>query len=160
MRFVNISGHQTDLKGVVQNFHDFVTEHADSEFRLIVGTDSQVYRKKIVFVTVIAIHRVGHGARFYFHRRYEPPRKKNIYERLMQETADSIEVVRMIEESSLLKRVGGLDNLEVHVDAGMKGRSSDVIDACVGYVSGMGYNAKTKPYASVASHAADKLAKA
>jgi len=147
------------LDEVIESLYLSADEHSEDTYTVTVGSDSQVFRDYVVYVTVIVLHRVGKGARmFYWKQRI--PRKGfvAIADRITRETALTIEVLSAIENSILIETVGR-ENLSAHVDAGPDGRSSGVVEPCVGWVTGLGFECQSKPDSFVASHVADKFTK-
>jgi len=52
-----------------------------------------------------------------------------------------------------------LDSAEIHIDAGYDGPSKQVIPSIVGYVKGMGYSYRLKPWAFAATKVAHRHTK-
>ncbi len=141
-------------------FHDvlaFVRENPDTAYNLIVGTDSQKTRDEIRFVTAVVIHRIGKGGRFYYQTQYERP-MKSLRQRMLYEASLSLGLASRLSEQ--LSRLGlGLDHVEIHLDVGYHGPTSEVIKDVVGMIVGSGFDAKIKPESFAASTVADKFTK-
>jgi uncharacterized protein len=154
------------LKEIIIKIKEFLEEDLNSEYSLVIGTDSHekntVLRdkngtKQINLVTAVLIHRKGFGGK-YFWRRQD---KKNIHslrEKIYAETLMSLTFASVF--VPLFKdHLNGKSlnyNLEIHVDVGEHGATREMIKEVVGMVTGNGYVAKTKPDAYAASYVADK----
>ncbi|MGZ4033026.1 MAG: ribonuclease H-like YkuK family protein [Tumebacillaceae bacterium] len=156
MDFVNPTKGKLSLNHVVEDMLTFIGESPSSEYRVIIGSDSQnkESRHTTTFVTAIIVHRIGKGARYYFHRRTRPM-INNMRQRIFTEASLSLMVCGNLREicGDTCKE---MDNLEVHLDVGQKGATQALIKELVGWVEGSGYEAKIKPDSFVASKVADR----
>lgn len=135
----------------------YINEDTESEYDVIVGSDSLWRPWHTVFATVFAVHRKGKGARFWYVRSKEKfPR--SIPVRLMREASDSVELMQALYNSEIMLLVPE-ENFSVHCDVGSKGESRCVINEIVGYVTGQGLKCEYKPFASIGSIVADKITK-
>jgi len=145
---------------VLGEIFSFLSEHKKDSFRLIVGTDSKNQKNgRVVFVSILAVHRIGKGGKFYWQKHY----LRNIHtlrHRIWQEVNFSLLLAQKVIsalgqkhlfDSSILK------NLEIHVDVGTHGETKDMIKELVGYVTQNGFKAKIKPESFGASIVADKF---
>lgn len=134
----------------------YVQEMPEAEYKIIIGTDSQV-RDSTCFVTAIIVHRLGKGARYYYTREYETT-GRSLRQRIFYETSRSLGVASQMAEK--LAENGHADlNVEIHLDVGKNGPTGDLIREVVGMVTGSGFNAKIKPDSYGASTVADKYTK-
>lgn len=131
-------------------------------FNLIVGTDSQNYSDTKV-VVVIAVQNIGHGGIFFYDiiriNKIENIRRKLLFETNMSLTyAD-----RLISGFEKFCRETDFDfrkiNFCIHVDAGTKGKTSQLIPELVAWIRACGYDCKIKPDSFAASSIADKISK-
>ena len=138
---------------------DFILSERSSTYRLIIGSDSRIRKRRekrdLDLVTAIVIHRKGRGGRYFWCKQ----RIKNVYslkEKLYRETIASLEIAHKL--LGILKEDlnGQFETLEIHIDVGEKGPSREMIKELVGMVTGNGFTAKTKPGAYAASSVADK----
>lgn len=128
-----------------------------SPYNLIVGTDSQKDHGEVRFVTAVVIHRIGKGGRFYYQTQYERP-MKSLRQRMLYEASLSLGLASRLSER--LSQIGvGLDHIEIHLDVGYNGPTSEVIREVVGMIAGSGFDAKIKPDSFAASSVADKFTK-
>lgn len=151
---------------VVQNIVEFIKSNPNSEYRLAVGTDSQVKGQHTCFATGIHIHRVGKGAWCCIKKKIENRRYKNLHEKIAHETAMTYEIVcmlndRLIEDMCHIAEHNSNFNfkLEAHIDVGHKGETRKLIREMVGYFEGMGIDTKIKPDSFVASSYANRYSK-
>lgn len=153
-----------NINGIIDKIKDFLEENPDSEYSLVIGTDSHEKRslsKKtgstINLVTAILIHRKGFGGKYFWRRQYI----KNIHslrDKIYAETITSLTFASIF-VPLFKKHLNGKApnyNLEIHVDVGEHGETRNMIKEVVGMVTGNGYVAKTKPDAYAASYVADK----
>lgn len=139
----------------------YIGEGPDMTYKLIVGTDSQMREDEVNFVTAIIIHRVGKGARYFYHRQ----KLHNIYslrQKIFYETSLSLETASRI--AGKLAATGldeqlDLLNVEIHLDVGQEGRTRELIREVIGMVAGSGFSPRIKPDSYGASKVADKYTK-
>ena len=135
---------------------DYVQELPEAEYKIIIGTDSQV-KDSTCFVTAIVVHRLGKGARYYYTREHENI-GRSLRQRIFYETSRSLGVASQMAEK--LAQNGHADlNVEIHLDVGKNGPTGDLIREVVGMVTGSGFDAKIKPDSYGASTVADKFTK-
>lgn len=135
---------------------DYVCQDPEANYRLIIGTDSQV-REETTFVTAIIIHRCGKGGRYYYSREHSHG-VRSLRQRIFYETAKSLEVASKL--AGRLAENGHSDlDVEIHLDVGENGPSRELIREVVGMVTGSGFEALIKPNSYGASKVADKYTK-
>ncbi|NLY89045.1 MAG: hypothetical protein GX085_05430 [Firmicutes bacterium] len=145
-----------------QMFRDiisFTKEAPEENYKLIVGTDSQL-REDICYVTAVIILREGKGGRFYYTREREK-KKLSLKQRIFMETARSLGVAsRLMERLAAVGFKGFKEpNIEIHLDIGKQGRTKEVIREVVGMVVGSGFGARIKPESYGAFKVADRYTK-
>ncbi len=163
IRFESITHGQLSTSEVLQMIKDFLEENPESEYSLVIGTDSHeitgsdLRNRKINLVTAVLIHRRGFGGKYFWNRKYAG-NIHSLREKIYAETMTSLGFASTF--VPLLKRkLNGQSpnyNLEIHIDVGEHGDSRDMIKEVVGMVTGSGFVAKTKPHAYGASYVADK----
>lgn len=122
---------------------------------VLIGTDSQMFDRKIDFVTTIVIVTPGKGGRAFYTK--EKNQKFNsIRQKLVKETWMSVQTA--LEVEPLLHETC---DLAVHIDAtnDKRWRSSNHVQELVGMVVGQGFKAVIKPDAFAASHVAEHIVK-
>jgi uncharacterized protein len=131
---------------------------AGNRLKVCIGTDSQVkagaHGKETEFATVIVFIRKGKGGFMYIST--ETTRQRmSIKERMIAEVARSIEVAY---ELCNVFTVYGVD-MEVHADINTNPqfKSNDALKEAMGYIMGMGFGFRAKPYAFASSSCANKI---
>lgn len=159
--FTTFDGKRLTFEEVLKEIVGFVSQDADSRYRLIVTTDSPGREGKgliIPFSTVITIHRIGKGGRVLIHRSI----RDDIYtfrDRIYRETVLSITLAQelrsglkhYIHEDYLLS-----ENFEIHADVGENGKSRQMVREVEGMIVGSGFHVKIKPEA-VGARIADRF---
>ena len=153
---------EVTMKQIVDIIEDKVNEKSYSNFQVIVGTDSQNFDKTKI-VLVIALIEESKGGIFF----YEITNVKkitNLKNKLYKETEMSLDcAAKLMEEFEKKYDETGFDYTQlhfcIHVDAGFKGDTREVIPEIVGWVKSCGYEVHVKPDSFVASSIADKLSK-
>lgn len=160
--FTSPTSGKLPLKRVIEEIARYLHQEPQSQYRLVIGTDSRDRRvngKKLTnFVTAIVVHRVGKGGR-YFWKNGREKYIKSLRHKIYTETLRSVEVAQRV-VPQLTGKLNGHNNweLEIHIDVGRSGDTRDMIKEVVGIVIGNGYTAKTKPDSYGASSVADKHA--
>ena len=122
--------------------------------KVCVGTDSQIYHDIVEFATVIVIVVEGNGAFMFVNKSVE----KNYFslkERMIYEVSKSIETAVSIQE---VCKKNGIE-LEVHADinADPKFSSNVAYSEAMGYIKGMGFIFKSKPFAFASTSCANRI---
>ena len=124
------------------------------ELKVCIGTDSQVKGKETEFATVIVFIRKGKGGFMYINNEWSI-RKMSIKERMLVEVSRSIETAYALSRVFTLYKV----DMEVHADINTSPnfKSHDALKEAMGYIMGMGFVFKAKPYAFASSCCANKV---
>ncbi|MDB5249614.1 MAG: hypothetical protein JWQ40_4008 [Segetibacter sp.] len=127
---------------------------AGYDMRVCIGTDSQVRGKETEFATVIVFVRKGKGAFMYINNEVTT-RKFTVRQRMLEEVARSIEVAFGLCNLFTAFNV----EMEVHADINTNPnfKSNDALKDAMGYIMGMGFAFKAKPYAFASSSCANKV---
>ncbi len=157
--FISPTQGRLTLEETFSSIIKYVKEAPQYQYKLVVGTDSQSAEGRVQFVTAIIVYRVGKGGRF-FYRRTREPRSRSLRQRIYYETAKSLDVASKIthmlaETEHLVEEM----DVEIHLDVGRHGSTSQMVKEVVGMVTGSGYGAKIKPDSYGASKVADKYTK-
>lgn len=121
-------------------------------FKLFIGTDSDDRDGVVTFATVFIVYKLGVGA-IYFYTVKRERRYYDIHSRIFEETHLSLQM------ADFVKRTLNLDSAEIHIDAGYEGPSKQIIPSIVGYIRGMGYTYRLKPWAFAATKVAHRHTK-
>jgi predicted RNase H-related nuclease YkuK (DUF458 family) len=124
------------------------------ELKVFIGSDSHVYGNEIQYATAIVFVRKGKGA-FTFIRKQKEFQKISIKERMLNEVNKSVEIAYRIFE--ILEKYNV--EMEVHADINTDPdfKSNIALKDAMGYILGMGYVFKAKPYAFASSNCADMM---
>lgn len=145
---------------LIEDIAGFIEADAKANYRLIIGSDSNVHgsndQRDLKLVTAIVIHKVGHGGKYFWQSKHLA-KPHSIRDKIYTETYASLETA----QSFLPKINKRLNNhghyaLEIHIDVGRVGETRDMIKEVVGMVIGNGFTAITKPDSYGASKVADK----
>jgi len=117
-----------------------------------IGTDSDTKDGITVYATVLVIYRFGNGGTYFYTLRKEKG-NGDMYFRIFKEVEMSLEMANFVKEFL------GLKDFEIHLDIGNDGLSSKILPSIIGYVKGMGYKFKIKPWAFAASKIAHRHTK-
>lgn len=132
-----------------------ITElEAGHKLKVCIGTDSQVKGGVIDIATVIVFLREQKGG-FMFISSESLVQEMGIKERMITEVARSVQVAYSLCDLLEIYNV----ELEVHADINTDPEfSSNVaLKEAMGYILGMGFKFKAKPYAFASSSCADKM---
>ena len=127
----------------------------NGNYKIIVGTDSQnTYKTKMVIV--ICLINEGKGGSFFYHIDWLP-KIKDLNTKIYTETEKSLQISR--ELNKFFHKENIRTNVEIHVDIGREGKTKDLIQSIIGWVTAEGFIAKIKDESYVASTIADRISK-
>jgi uncharacterized protein len=150
MKFKKLSnGSTVDLISYVSNYLD-INENID----ILIGCDSQNYREKTLYATVVALYNRGRGAHLIFKKEITPVEPTRQI-RLMNEVWKSIEVAEFIRKNGLPRA----KYIDIDLNPDSKYKSNEVLRSAVGLVEGMGYSVRYKTMGLAVTYAADMLVK-
>lgn len=152
--FRTACGKKINPQQIIKNIKDFILEKQEYNYKLFVGTDSEVRENGIEFISVIVIHRVGYGARYFWKRTFLK-KKYDFYSRLWQEAILSLNLSEELLKFLVDERLKF--DFEVHLDLGINGKSRNVIKEIVNLIKSYGLEVKIKPQSYAASKIADYL---
>lgn len=156
MLFISPSKGKLSFRDMMEDITNYITGLPTSAYKIIIGSDSQV-KTDTCFITAVVVHRLGKGARYYY-RKMRHRKIKSLRQKIFYETALSLEVGGLVNKHFAESGFADLE-VEIHIDAGNKGETRDLIREVVGMVTGSGFQAKIKPEAYGASSVADKHTK-
>lgn len=159
MNFVSPRFGNITKEDLIAHLVDFVLEDKSADYRLVIGTDSHIYKNndggQCDYVSAIVIHRIGVGARYYWSKE-TIKRVPQLREKIYTETTKSLNLAMEIIPTIREKLDGVSCEMEIHVDIGPNGPTRELIREIVGMVVGSGFRVKTKPESWAASSVADK----
>lgn len=154
--FISPTKGKMDIDKMFEDIMEFVEGDRQSNYKLMVGTDSQP-GKSVCFVTAVIIYREGKGARYYY-RKFYNKKVLSLRQRIFMEATYSIEIA-----NQLFEKINQTDkkdiNIQIHLDVGENGKTRDIIKEVVNMVLGCGFEAQVKPASYGASKVADKHTK-
>ena len=161
-KFHSIDGNNLDFSDIAQLIKSFMDEDEKGQYKLAIGTDSEVKtdrenKKFLELITAVVIYRKGYGGR-YFWRKKIVNNVKTLREKIYQEVLLSIDTAKdfIPDIKSKLNGKNTKYDLEIHIDVGEKGDTRAMIREVIGIVTGNGFIAKTKPDSYAASNVADR----
>lgn len=155
MEFISPTKGRMTFDQVFEEIIAYASENPEDNYRLIVGTDSQL-REETCFVTALIVHRHGKGGRF-FYTRHRESHARSLRQRIFYEASLSLGLASLLTEK--LADSGQELNLEIHLDVGSNGATKSLVKEVVGMVNGSGFSCKIKPDSYGASSVADRYTK-
>jgi predicted RNase H-related nuclease YkuK (DUF458 family) len=165
--FQNSSSKNLTFEQVYKQIIKFISQAPYHEYRLSIGSDSQVGRHT-VFVTAIHIHRIGRGAIGFITKQVLPRPIHSLREKIYYETSRTIEIASLFTPQkiegildSFLNYQGSHGDIcfEFHLDVGTAGATKDLIAEMVAMASSTMFEPKIKPESYTASCYADRYTK-
>jgi len=135
-----------------------IYSHTRNNGSVYLGCDSQLYRERCTFSTVICLHGADdqNGGYYFFRREKENSSSyPTMLTRLLKEVELSVELgYQILEQNSEA-------DIEIHIDANSKkdqptGKFAEML---MGYAKGAGFRCKIKPDAWASNSIADKHSK-
>ncbi|WP_100408411.1 ribonuclease H-like YkuK family protein [Bacillus solitudinis] len=148
----------------------FIRIQPSGNYRLILGTDSQVHAKETIFITGIVIKNNGKGAWACIRKIAIPRKMIHLHERISYETQLTEEVASQFTESHKHKLIniilpyvyqGATFTIEGHIDigSGQRNKTRKFVQEMVSRIESIGIEPKIKPDAFVASSYANRYTK-
>ncbi len=159
-----------NFRSVVEDIILYIKEQPDRKYQVVVGTDSAA-STETDFVTAVVVRRIGAGGRYFWQRsgsrrfyqqldkqriHFEVERSINIALAISQKLKEHFKETPPINQKGISFSYHFMIEFEVHIDVGENGPTKEMIKEVVGMVTGMGFNAKTKPESFAASAVADR----
>lgn len=147
---------------------DFLKQAPHNEYKLSIGTDSQVIGNETVFVTAIHLHKIGRGATGFVTSQIFPRAIRSLREKIFYETSKTLEIASWFTDDRMDKMVEcilttmgrpGDIHFEFHLDVGTAGPTRELINEMVAMAKGTGFEPKIKPESYAASSYANKYTK-
>lgn len=169
--FQNLSERNMSVEDVFAKIGKFMKLRPQAEYRLIIGTDCQVHARSTTFVTGVVIQRVGNGAWACYRKLSLPRRFSSIGQKLSFETSLSEQIAVELRERyrSTLEDIvqpyvyqGASFEMFVDIDAGsdaIVNKTAPFVAEMVRRVEALGFTARIKPEAVIASSYANRYTK-
>ncbi len=97
-QFQNLQEDQMSFDQVFKHIVQFMQSHPNGNYRLMVGTDSQVHQKNTVFITGIVIQNKGNGVWACIRKVVIPRKMIHLKEKISYEMSLSEEIVSLFTE--------------------------------------------------------------
>ena len=123
-----------------------------TDVKIYVGTDSQNIAYHTQYATVIVLH-FGNSGGHVLYAKERLPIVRDSFTRLWKEVEMSLSIAEYMREGGLPR----VDYIDLDLNPDPKYRSNMVLRSALGYVESMGYTARCKPNAPMASSVADAI---
>lgn len=168
--FQNLKEKNLTFEDVFERILHFMYIQPRGNYKLIVGTDSQVHPAHTLFITGIVVQNAGKGAWACIRKCSVPRKMLHLHERISFETSLTEEIVALFDEEKKNKMIdvvlpfiyqGASFTMEGHLDigAGSRNKTKEYVAEMVARMESIGVEAKIKPEAYVASSYANKFTK-
>lgn len=168
--FQNLSQKNMPFDQVFQNILHFMKKDPIGNFRLMFGTDSQVFTHYTKFITGIVIQQERKGVWACIRKVIIPRKMTNLHERISFETTLTEEVVSLFtndHKEQLINVVlpniykGASFSIEGHIDigSGKRNKTRVFVEEMVSRLESIGLEPKIKPDSFVASSYANRFTK-
>lgn len=168
--FQNLQERSMSFEQVFDRIIKFMKLKPSGNYRLMVGTDSQVHKRQTVFITGIVIQNEGKGAWACIRKVIVPRKMLHLHERISFETSLTEEIVSMFTEERKTEMInivlpfvyqGATFTIEGHIDIGKgkRNKTREFVKEMVARIESMGIEPKIKPDAFVASSYANRYTK-
>ncbi|QOK28486.1 ribonuclease H-like YkuK family protein [Cytobacillus oceanisediminis] len=169
-KFQNLQERNLTFEQVFDRILLFMRRNPDGNFRLMIGTDSQVHCNRTVFITGIVIQNERKGAWACIRKTIIPRKMVHLHERISFETSLTEEVVSLFTDECKDKMFdivlpflykGGSFSMEGHMDigSGKRNKTREFVSEMVSRIESIGLEPKIKPEAFVASSYANRYTK-
>ena len=168
--FQNLSQKNMSFNQMFQHIIKFMEKDRNGSYKLMFGTDSQVYSNYTQFITGIVIRCEKKGAWACIRKVVIPRKMINLHERISYETTLTEEVVSMFSNKQKQQLIdiilpnickGASFTIEGHIDigSGRKNKTRIFVSEMVSRMESLGIEPKIKPYSYVASSYANRYTK-
>lgn len=168
--FQNLQENGMMFEQVFSRIVKFMELDPGGNFRLMVGTDSQVHKSQTTFITGIVIQNKGKGVWACIRKVNVPRKMTHLHERISLELSLTEDIVSMFTEerkNALINIIlphlyqGSTFTMEGHIDigAGKRNKTREFVKEMVTRIESMGVEPKIKPNAFVASCYANRYTK-
>jgi uncharacterized protein len=170
LSFQNLQEQNLSFDQVFERIMKFMKLNPSGNFRLMIGTDSQVHKRNTVFITGIVIQNQGKGVWACIRKVIVPRKMTHLHERISLELSLTEEIVSLFTEDRKNQLIdiilpylyqGSTFTMEGHIDIGTGNRNKtrEFVKEMVTRMESMGVEPKLKPNAFVASSYANRYTK-
>jgi uncharacterized protein len=168
--FQNLREKSMSFEQVFGHIVKFMNLAPSGNYKLMVGTDSQVHKQHTVFITGIVIQNKGKGVWACIRKVIIPRKMTQLHERISFELSLTEDIVSLFTEERKNRLInivlpylyqGATFSMEGHIDigAGKRNKTSAFVKEMVARMESMGVEPKIKPNAFVASSYANRYTK-
>jgi uncharacterized protein len=168
--FQNLQEQNMTFDQVFERILKFMNRKPNGNYKLMVGTDSQVHMDRTIFITGIVIQNEGKGAWACIRKSIVPRKMLHLHERISYETSLTEEIVYQFTEEQKNKMIdivlphiykGATFTMEGHLDigSGKRNKTREFVQEMVSRLETIGVEPKIKPEAFVASSYANRFTK-
>jgi uncharacterized protein len=168
--FQNLQEQNMTFDQVFERILKFMNRKPNGNYKLMVGTDSQVHMDRTIFITGIVIQNEGKGAWACIRKSIVPRKMLHLHERISYETSLTEEIVYQFTEEHKNRMVdivlphiykGATFTMEGHLDigSGKRNKTREFVQEMVSRLETIGVEPKIKPEAFVASSYANRFTK-
>ncbi len=168
--FQNLQERNMTFDQVFERILRFMKRKPNGNYKLMVGTDSQVHVNWTIFITGIVIQNEGKGAWACIRKSIVPRKMLHLHERISYETSLTEEIVYQFTEGHKNKMIdivlphiykGATFTMEGHLDigSGKRNKTREFVQEMVTRLESIGVEPKIKPDAFVASSYANRFTK-
>lgn len=168
--FQNLQERSMTFDQVFERILKFMNRKPNGNYKLMVGTDSQVHMDRTIFITGIVIQNEGKGAWACIRKSIVPRKMLHLHERISYETSLTEEIVYQFTEEHKNRMIdivlphiykGATFIMEGHLDigSGKRNKTREFVQEMVARLETIGVEPKIKPEAFVASSYANRFTK-
>jgi uncharacterized protein len=168
--FQNLQENHMSFEDIFERIITFMQLHPSGNYRLMVGTDSQVHHNRTLFISGVVIQNIGKGAWACIRKVVEPREMKQLHERISYETTLTERIVSLFTEAHKNRLIdivlphiyhGASFTMEGHIDigSGQRNKTREYVEEMVTRIESMGFEPKIKPDSFVASSYANRYTK-
>lgn len=140
----------TPIVDVVEYIQEYILNNNDVE--ILIGCDSQRHAERQVYGVVIVLYHKGRGGHVLW-RKYVEKYEPVLQLKLINEVWKSVEVAEFLKENNLPAPTF----IDIDLNPDPRYASNTSLRECIGLVTGMGYNVRTKHNGALAYCVADHL---
>ena len=160
LKFHNPSQGELLFGQVLKEIVGFMKRDRLAKYRVMIGSDSNGHGSLDV-VSVVAIHRIGNGGRYFWYRSAKQG-IKTLRQKIYAEVEMSLELASLFlpafrkELARAMNQTESPFDFQIHVDVGEMGETRDLIREVTSMVRGYGYQVFVKPESAAATSFADR----
>lgn len=160
LKFFNPGMGEMVFGQVVSQVVAFMRDAPGAKYNVMIGSDSNG-NSVLDVVSVIAVHRVGNGGRYFWCRNAKTgihTLRQKIYAEVDASLQLAVQFLPAFRETLKFQETRNEVpfDFQIHVDVGTHGETRDLVHEVTGMVRGYGYNVFVKPESVAATSVADR----